>query len=466
MASQAAHPPLRAVLRKQAAAPQQADTSAAPERLRAEQDGLQAQPYVPPAGADPHTLLDADSWSMNPAAVAWQLSGSNPDFAVVGVLGAQGLGKSSLLNRLLGLDSGSESPGFPLARPAAASLLPPLQHCTHGIQLRASPDRLIGLDTQPLFSASVLEEMSSGGWQQPPPALAAPAVAAAGDAKAPAVPFEGVQTLAELQLAVFLLTACHRLLVLCDGEEDRRTWELLLAAEMLARGVPDPSLPPQGTAGPAGTAGAAAGSTGGGQHLHSQQSAAAAAAQQQAAAAAARGRQAPPAAEHLAEVVLVHVQRPGGIGGSQPPTAAQLEALEARLAAFFGSSRLCQPGPLRMRDHLPGSTSGSWHAGGAGSGASQESSMDSAASHAAVGYWVLPAPCGGAAWGEQVDVLVAALLARPCPPSARRCSELGWLRGAAGDVWRGVRKSADIAAFYSRLARTQLKGAGGWGLAR
>ena len=109
-----------------------------------------------------------------------------------------------------------------------------------------------------------------------------------------------------------------------------------------------------------------------------------------------------------------------------------------------------------MAEHLQGAAGGS-SAGGSSGGE-------------AISYWVLPAlppgssdaAAGGPAWGD----LVAALLARPCPPLAGRCSELQWLRGVAGDTWRAVRKSPDIAAFYSRAARTQLKGAGGWGLAR
>ena len=52
--------------------------------------------------ADPHCLLDATAWELRPAAVASQLSARNADFAVVGALGGQGLGKSSLLNKLLG----------------------------------------------------------------------------------------------------------------------------------------------------------------------------------------------------------------------------------------------------------------------------------------------------------------------------------------------------------------------------
>jgi len=131
-----------------------------------------------------------------------------------------------------------------------------------------------------------------------------------------------------------------------------------------------------------------------------------------------------------------------------------------------------------MREHLPAcSTSNGSSTAASGSGAEGMS------------YWVLLAPShpssssSSQAAGtpdsfppaaadvpfkpsEAEAALVAALLARPCPPFACRCSEMGWLRGVAGDVWRAVRKSADVAAYYSRLARTQYKGAGGWGLAR
>ncbi len=119
-----------------------------------------------------------------------------------------------------------------------------------------------------------------------------------------------------------------------------------------------------------------------------------------------------------------------------------------------------------MRDCLHASSIGSVSVDGADGQAMLEGGASGAASQAGINYWVLPASGSGTAWDDQADALVAALLARPCPPLARRCSELGWLRGAAGETWRAVQRSADIATFYSRLARTQLKGAGGWGLAR
>ncbi|PRW60682.1 SMG9-like [Chlorella sorokiniana] len=309
------------VLRKAAAAPGAAAPPAAAassgalreeEAAQAGLSGLQAEP------AEPYSLLDADTWQVLPAAVAELLSGSSTDFYVVGALGPQGLGKSTLLNALLGFSGPlpaagpHSSPAFPTAAAAAVAAG---RHCTRGLGLRVGAGRLIGLDAQPLFSASVLEDMMATWLDQPPPALAAPAVAAASEAKAPAVPYEGVQALAQLQLAVLLLSACHRLLVFGDGLEDSRTWEFLATAEMLTRGVPDPSLPPR-----------------------EQPPSAAQQAQQQPA------QRQPPAQEHLAEVVLVHML-PAGQG---PPTAAQLQGLERRLDALFAGSRLCRPGALRM----------------------------------------------------------------------------------------------------------------------
>ena len=68
-------------------------------------------PLTPPffsqqAAAEPYCLLDATSWQMVPQGVV-ELLTTNQDFSVVGVLGAQGIGKSAFLNRLLG---GRESP--------------------------------------------------------------------------------------------------------------------------------------------------------------------------------------------------------------------------------------------------------------------------------------------------------------------------------------------------------------------
>ncbi|XP_048226067.1 nonsense-mediated mRNA decay factor SMG9 isoform X2 [Ricinus communis] len=82
----------------------------------------------------------------------------NTDFTVVGVIGPPGVGKSTIMNELYGFDA--TSPG----------MLPPFttqsednramaRHSSVGIEPRVSADRLILLDTQPVFSSSILAEM-------------------------------------------------------------------------------------------------------------------------------------------------------------------------------------------------------------------------------------------------------------------------------------------------------------------
>ena len=194
---------------------------------------LQAEP------AEPYTLLDADTMQVLPAAVAELLSGTSTDFCVVGALGAQGLGKSAFLNALLGFSGPlpaagpHPSPAFPTA---AATAVAAGRHCTRGLTLRVGSGRLIGLDAQPLFSASVLEDMMATWLDQPPPALAAPAVAAASEAKAPAVPYEGVQALAQLQLAVLVSVSS-----MCRGSLNGCCLCAGTVGHALRRGLPPPA---------------------------------------------------------------------------------------------------------------------------------------------------------------------------------------------------------------------------------
>lgn len=69
----------------------------------------------------------------------------------------------------------------------------------------------------------------------------------------------------------------------------------------------------------------------------------------------------------------------------------------------------------------------------------------------------------GEAWRE---ALLRRLLRYPRPEFARRgASARAWAAGVAR-AWEAVAKSPDVLDLYSRLQRTALKGAGGWGLAR
>lgn len=101
--------------------------------------------------------LLSDSWDFNPDRFLPFLT-DNTDFTVVGVIGPPGAGKSTILNEIYGYD------------PTSTGMLPPFaieteetkamaKHCTPGIEPRISSERIILLDTQPVFSPSVLAEM-------------------------------------------------------------------------------------------------------------------------------------------------------------------------------------------------------------------------------------------------------------------------------------------------------------------
>jgi protein SMG9 len=86
------------------------------------------------------------------------LSADNTDFTVVGVIGAPGVGKSTILNELYGFD-GTTSGVLPPFQVQSEETRAMARHCSVGIELRMSVERFILLDTQPVFSPSVLADI-------------------------------------------------------------------------------------------------------------------------------------------------------------------------------------------------------------------------------------------------------------------------------------------------------------------
>lgn len=81
---------------------------------------------------------------------------------MVGIIGPPGVGKSTIMNEIYGYDGSSPGmlPPFPILSEDVRAMA---RHCTLGIEPRISSERIILLDTQPVFSPSVLAEIMRPG---------------------------------------------------------------------------------------------------------------------------------------------------------------------------------------------------------------------------------------------------------------------------------------------------------------
>lgn len=173
--------------------------------------------------------LLSDSWDFQPDRL-FPLLSDNTDFTVIGVLGPPGVGKSTILNELYGFDGTSSGvlPPFPVQSEEIRAMA---RHCSVGIELRMSVERFILLDTQPVFSASVLAEMMRPDGSSSISVLSGEQLSA-----------ELAHELMGIQLGVFLASVCHVLLLVTEGLHDISLWRLMLTVDMLKQGIPDPSL--------------------------------------------------------------------------------------------------------------------------------------------------------------------------------------------------------------------------------
>lgn len=99
------------------------------------------------------------------------------------------------------------------------------QHCTSGIDISITSERVILLDTQAVFSPSTLVDL----YKNEPPL------------PAECTTYEHMHELQCLQLAIFLLSVCHVVIVVQDGSTiDWKLWHFLKTATMLKTRIPDP----------------------------------------------------------------------------------------------------------------------------------------------------------------------------------------------------------------------------------
>lgn len=155
-----------------------------------------------------------------------------PDFLVVGVVGMQGCGKSTIMSLLAGNTQTDHYRNYVF--PAQSrDVKEECGHMTNGIDIYVTSQRIIFLDAQPLLSASVLDQLIRNDKKIPPEYTTA----------------ENFAEVQSLQHVMFLLTVCNVVLVVQDWTLDMSLLRFLQTAEMLKPSTPpsnhDASVPPE-----------------------------------------------------------------------------------------------------------------------------------------------------------------------------------------------------------------------------
>lgn len=148
------------------------------------------------------------------------------DFVVIGVLGLQSVGKSTLLNAIYSGRSSNPGKSFGSKKvPFKTGSYGSVHHQTSGIDIAISNEKIILLDIQPLFSGSILSKMI----RQEPQMFAH------------CNSYEHMIHLLSLEIGVLMLSICNLVIVVQDSFEDMRMWKYLKELEALKWMIPDVS---------------------------------------------------------------------------------------------------------------------------------------------------------------------------------------------------------------------------------
>ncbi|PVD28328.1 hypothetical protein C0Q70_10915 [Pomacea canaliculata] len=138
------------------------------------------------------------------------------DYLVVGTLGLQGTGKSTILS-LLGGNTPQDAYRNYIFQPQTKETREEGSHQSVGVDMFATPERIILLDSQPVLSPSILDCMIRHEKKYP----------------ADYTSTENWIEMQSLQIATFLMTVCHVIIVTQDWFTDLNFLKFLTTAEML-----------------------------------------------------------------------------------------------------------------------------------------------------------------------------------------------------------------------------------------
>ncbi|KAM7138197.1 nonsense-mediated mRNA decay factor SMG9 isoform 1-T2 [Macrochelys suwanniensis] len=154
------------------------------------------------------------------------------DVLVVGVLGLQGTGKSMLMS-LLSANQPEEDQRAYVFRTQSQEIKERGGNQTSGIDFFITQERIIFLDTQPILSPSILDHLINNDRKLPPEYN---------------LPHTYVE-MQSLQIAAFLFTVCHVVIVVQDWFTDLSLYRFLQTAEMVKPSTPSPSHESTGSSG-------------------------------------------------------------------------------------------------------------------------------------------------------------------------------------------------------------------------
>ncbi|XP_023216105.1 protein SMG9-like [Centruroides sculpturatus] len=154
------------------------------------------------------------------------------DFYVIGVVGLQGSGKSTVLSILSG--HYGQDGGKMLFKHQTREHKELGEHCTVGIDVYVTSERVILLDTQPILSASVMDQIIQYEKKIP------------GGTDYHST--ENALQMQSLQIIAFLMAVCHTIILVQDWFVDPNLLRFIQSAEMLKPATP--TNPHEGTPAP------------------------------------------------------------------------------------------------------------------------------------------------------------------------------------------------------------------------